>query len=132
MIIKGIISKTSPYSVKETVDRLVVMLTLHDIKIYARIDQQEELQSSQIAALPMEYLLFGSPKHSGPLMVENPLVAIDLPMKIIVWQSDDNEVFVTYNDAVYLSERFGLHEDLTSYLSIHHLLLEQMTASSPN
>ena len=132
MIIKGIISKPSPFSVKETVDRLVVMLTLHGVKIYARIDQQEELQHSQISASPMEYLLFGSPKYCGPLMVENPLVAIDLPMKIIVWQSDEQEVYISYNDADYLRERFGLHKDLTNYLSIHHLLLEQMTVSSPN
>ena len=105
---KGVIIRKSPYIVKETVDRLLAFLQLHDITLYARIDQQTELRKVGQAIAPIEFILFGNPKAGGPVMVENPLAALDLPMKIIVWEDEYKEVWVAYNDAFYIKERYAL------------------------
>ena len=60
---KGIIAQASPYSVSETIDRLVEFLKQHGVTIYARIDQQSEVQKAGREVLPLEFLLFGNSKR---------------------------------------------------------------------
>jgi uncharacterized protein (DUF302 family) len=109
---QGIITRQSPYPVKETIDRLQTFLEQHGATIYARIDQQAEVQKAGMNLLPLEFLLFGNPKAGGPLMVENPLIALDLPLKVIAWQDDQNKVWISYNDGVYIESRYALsHQD---------------------
>jgi len=89
----GVITKPSPYSVKETIDRLQIFLQQHGATIYARIDQQAELQKAGINIPPLEFIMFGNPKAGGPVMVENPIAALDLPLKVIAWE-DDQKMFL--------------------------------------
>jgi uncharacterized protein (DUF302 family) len=119
---KGVITQPSPYSVKETIDRLQAFLLQHGATIYARIDQQVELQKAGINIPPLEFIMFGNPKAGGPFMVENPLVALDLPLKVIAWEDNQKNVFIAYNDALYIEERYSLLHKENSPLDLDNLV----------
>jgi uncharacterized protein (DUF302 family) len=119
---KGIITQPSPYSVKETIDRLQVFLQQHGATIYARIDQQAELQKAGINIPPLEFIMFGNPKAGGPVMVENPVVALDLPLKVIAWEDEKKNVFISYNDVLYIEERYALSHKENSPLNLDNLI----------
>nr|GFA46883.1 hypothetical protein [Tanacetum cinerariifolium] len=84
----------SPYTVPETIDRVQALLLSHGATIYTRIDQQAELRSVGQSIRPLQFLLFGNPRAGGPLLAANPLVALDLPLKIIAWENDQTQVIV--------------------------------------
>jgi uncharacterized protein (DUF302 family) len=62
-------------------------------------------------------LIFGSPKAGTPLMAATPTLAIDLPLKALVWQDDGGKVWVTYNSPEYLQERHGVPADLVKNIA---------------
>jgi len=120
---KGVIIHPSPYSVKETIDRLQAFLQQHGATIYARIDQQDELQKSGQSSPALEFILFGNPKSGGPIMIENPIAALDLPLKVIAWEDDQKKVFIAYNDALYIEERYSLLHNANSPLNLDNLIV---------
>jgi uncharacterized protein (DUF302 family) len=119
---KGIIISPSPYSVKETIDSLQAFFQQHGVTIYARIDQQAELQKAGQTITPLEFILFGNPKAGGPIMADNPLAALDLPLKIIAWENEKQEVFIAYNDALYIEDRYALTHNPASPLNLTNLI----------
>ena len=119
---KGVKIYPSTYPVKETIDRLQAFLQQHGATIYARIDQQAEVQKAGQNLGPLEFILFGNPKAGGPLMVENPLVALDLPLKVIAWEDKEKKVWVAYNNASYIEERYNLSHNENSPLNLDPLI----------
>jgi len=119
---KGVIIHPSPYPVKETIDRLVTFLQQHGATIYARINQQDELQKTGQKIPPLEFLLFGNPKAGGPIMIENPVAALDLPLKVIAWEDDQMYVYVAYNEQQYIEERYSLLHKENSPLNLGNLI----------
>ena len=119
---KGVIIHPSPYPVKETIDRLVTFLLQHGATIYARINQQDELQKTGQKIPPLEFLLFGNPKAGGPIMIENPVAALDLPLKVIAWEDDQMNVYVAYNEQQYIEERYSLLHKENSPLNLGNLI----------
>lgn len=124
MSTKGIIVRASPYPVKETIDRLQGFLRQHDITVYARINQQDELRKTGQTIAPLEFILFGKPEAGGPVMVENRLAALDLPLKIIAWEDDQQKVWIAYNEANYIAERFSLSAAVTAPLDPGQLIMK--------
>jgi uncharacterized protein (DUF302 family) len=119
---KGVIIHPSEYPVKETIDRLQAFLRQHGATIYARIDQQAELQKTGQSIPPIEFIMFGNPKAGGPIMIANPVAALDLPLKIIAWEDDQKNVFVAFNDAAYIEERYSLPYNTNSPLNLANLV----------
>lgn len=119
---KGVVIIPAPYSVKETMDHLETFLRQHGATIYARIDQQAELKSTGQNISPLEFLLFGNPKAGGAIMAANPLTALDLPLKVIAWEDAQQKVWIAYNDASYIEERYSLPHDPHSPLNIGNLI----------
>jgi len=118
----GVTVSKSQYSVKETINRLQAALEQHNVTIYARIDQQEELQRAGQVIPPLEFLMFGNPKAGGPVMMENPIAALDLPLKVIAWQNEQQIVHVAYNDAAYIKNRYALSAGVTALLDLDALI----------
>jgi uncharacterized protein (DUF302 family) len=114
----GVITRPSNYSVKETIDRIQHFLQAQGVTIYARIDQQSEVTNAGLHLSPLEFILFGKPKAGGPLMIENPLSALDLPLKIIAWEDQQHKVWLAYNDAAYVRERYNLPEAISAPLNL--------------
>jgi uncharacterized protein (DUF302 family) len=78
--------------------------------------------------VPSKLLIFGTPKAGTPLMLAAPSVAIDLPLKILVWQDDQGKVWVSFNSPEYLKERHGLPEDLLQNISVVETLAMKAAA----
>jgi uncharacterized protein (DUF302 family) len=124
----GIISQPSPYSVTETIDRLEAVLQAKGITIFARIDQQAEAEKVGLSLRPTQLLLFGSPKAGTPLMVAEPTIALDLPLKVLAWEVADSKVWLSYNDPNYLRQRFSLPDELVKNIAVIASLIEQTLA----
>jgi uncharacterized protein (DUF302 family) len=122
----GIISQPSPYSVTETIDRLAAFLQAKGITIFARIDQQIEAEKVGLSLLPTQLLLFGNPQAGTPLMVAEPTIALDLPLKILAWEAADGKVWLSYNDPNYLKQRFSLSDELVMNIAVIAPLIEQI------
>jgi len=90
----GIVSQPSPYSVTESIDRLVTILQSKGITIFARIDQQVEAEKVGLSLRPTQLLLFGNPQAGTPLMVAEPTIALDLPLKVVAWEAADGKVWL--------------------------------------
>ncbi|WP_199349942.1 DUF302 domain-containing protein [Nostoc flagelliforme] len=115
---KGIISQLTQYSVPVTIDRLEAVLQVKGITIFARIDQQAEAEKVGLSLCPTQLLLFGNPKAGTSLMVAEPTIALDLPLKLLAWQATDGKVWVSYNDPNYLKQRFSLSDELVKNIAI--------------
>ena len=118
----GIVIRSNQYTVKETIDRLVVFLQQQGATIYARINQQSEVHNAGLKIDPLELILFGNPRAGGLVMIENPIAAIDLPLKIIVWEDEKNKVWLAYSDGVYIEDRYSLPSALMGLLDLEPLI----------
>ena len=118
----GVIIHKSPYSVKRSVDLLQKFILQHGGTIYNRIDQQLEVYNAGQVLFPLEFLLFGNPKQGGILMKDNPLLALDLPLKIIVWEDNDHNVWIAYNAASYLENRYSITHRPDSALNLDKMI----------
>lgn len=104
----GLVSKPSPYSVPETMDRLVAVLQSRGMTVFARIDHAAEARKVGLALQPTQLLVFGNPKGGTPLMAAAPTVAIDLPFKALAWEDAEGKVWLGYNAPSYLKDRHGI------------------------
>lgn len=127
---KGIITKPVPYSVRKTIDKLQALIHANGATIYARIDQQAELQKAGITIRPLEFLMFGNPAAGGKLMQEDPTMALDLPLKVIAYEDAQQQVWLAYNAATYLQERYALEPDNNSPLNLDKLVNKFLDNSS--
>ncbi|OUL28404.1 hypothetical protein BV372_24855 [Nostoc sp. T09] len=121
----GIINQLSPYAVTETIDRFVAILQAKGITVFARIDQQAEAEKVGLSLCPTQLLLFGNPKAGTPLMVAEPTIALDLPLKVLAWEATDGKVWLSYNDPNYLKQRFSLCDELVKNIAIIAPLIHQ-------
>src|SRR5215467_7706611 len=93
----GMVHVRSHYSVPKTLERLEAALRAHGLNIFGRVDHSGEAEKAGLAMRPTQVLIFGSPKVGTPLMVAAPTLAIDLPLKALVWEDAAGEVWLSYN-----------------------------------
>ncbi|MDN3656127.1 DUF302 domain-containing protein [Ferruginibacter paludis] len=119
---KGVTIHKSKFGVKETIDKLQSFLQQHGATIYVRINQQAEANKSGLHLLPLEFILFGNPAAGGLLMIDNPLVALDLPLKVIAWEDDKKDVWLAYNKSGYIKDRYSLPDIPNSPLVLDNII----------
>ena len=102
---EGIVAKPSAFSVKTTIDRLEAVFKKKGIRIFARINHAAAAKSIGRELQPSELLIFGTPKIGTPLMQENIVVGIDLPLKALAYEDSKGQVFLVYNHPGYLARR---------------------------
>ncbi len=115
---EGIVSKPSSHSVEETVARLTGLLQAKGVTLFALVDHSGEAAKVGMSMPPTKLLIFGSPKAGTPLMLAAPSAALDLPLKILVWQDAGAKVWVTYNSPAYLQQRHGLPAELLANIAV--------------
>ena len=113
----GIIDLPGNHSVPETVERLQSLLNAKGIKVFARIDQAAEARAAGLTMRPMVLVIFGDPKAGTPLLSRYTSIAMDLPLKALVWEDTDGKVWVSYNTPEYLRERHGFPEELLANIA---------------
>jgi uncharacterized protein (DUF302 family) len=109
MVGNGIVDLACRRSVAETVDRLESSLTGKGIKVFARLDQAGKAKAVGLTMRPMVLLIFGDPKAGTPLMILHPSLAMDLPLKALVWEAADGRVWLSYNSPEFLQQRHRLN-----------------------
>jgi uncharacterized protein (DUF302 family) len=127
--IPGFVSKLSPHSVPETIQRLSALLKSKGVAIFALIDHSGEAEKAGLKMRPTQLLIFGNPKGGTPLMLAAPSTAIDLPLKALVWEDADGKVWLSYNSPDYLQQRHGFPADLEKNIAAIGPLLAQAVAN---
>jgi uncharacterized protein (DUF302 family) len=114
----GIVCKTSNHSVDETLENLKSILQAKGVTIFAIVDHSGEAQKAGLTMRPTKLVIFGNPKGGTPLMLASPSAAIDLPLKILIYEDAQSTVQVCYNTPEYLQQRHGLPQDLLPNIAI--------------
>ena len=114
----GMVDVPSNHSVDETVAKLKGILQAKGITLFIVIDHSGEAAKVGMKMPPTKLLIFGNPKGGTPLMLAAPSVAIDLPLKILVWQDTQGKVWVSYNSPEYLQRRHGLPQNLVQNIAV--------------
>lgn len=109
----------SKFSSKETADRLVAELDKSGIKLAARIDHAAAAKAAGMDMPPAEVVMFGNPKLGTPLMLAQPTVAIDLPMKVLIWQDPAGKVKIGYVAPAIMKQRHQLsgHDEIVKTMT---------------
>ena len=121
----GIIHLSSPHSVSETLARLETIVQSKGIPILALIDHSGDAAKAGFSMRPTQLLIFGNAKAGTPLMIASPGVAIDLPLKALVWQDADEKVWLSYNSPDYLKQRHRLPDNLMQNIAGIKLICEE-------
>lgn len=115
---KGIIDTPSNHSVDETVEKLKGILQAKGVALFALVDHSGEAEKVGMRMRPTKLLIFGSPKAGTPVMLAAPSSAIDLPLKMLIWEDAERKVWVTYNSPAYLQERHSLPPELLQNIGV--------------
>ena len=124
----GIVTITSRLSVDEPVRKLEAILAEKGINLFAVIDHGGEAEKAGMRMRPTKLVIFGNPKAGTPLMLASPGIAIDLPLKILIWEGADGVVRVSYNSPSYLQTRYHVPADLIPNIAAIEALAKEIAA----
>jgi uncharacterized protein (DUF302 family) len=126
----GLISKPSNHSVQETIERFEGAIKARGANgwmVFTEIDHAAAAAQNGLTLKPRTLIVFGNPKLGTKPMEGVPTLAIDLPLKALVWQDDQNKVWLTYNSGIYLMSyvypRHGLAMSAENAKTIDQVLM---------
>ena len=103
----GLIETKSAHNAADTATRLVAAIETRKLTLFARIDHAAGAKKIDKTLRPTEVFIFGNPNGRTPLMECAQSMGIDLPLKMLVWQTADGSVMLGYNDPAWLAKRHG-------------------------
>jgi uncharacterized protein (DUF302 family) len=130
--VKGLTTLPAGRGVTETLDRLESVAKERGLTIFARINFSADARRAGLKLRPCELLILGSPKAGTPLMAATPTLAIDLPLKVLAWEDEDGQVWVSYNTPAYLQERHRFPPELLKNIAPLGALVEAVVAADEN
>ena len=122
----GIIDTPSNHSVDETVEKLKSILRDKGTNLFALIDHSGEAEKAGMKMPPTKLLVFGNPKGGTPVMLAAPSIAIDLPLKVLVWEDSRGKTWLSYNSPEYLKKRHGVPDDLVKNITVVGALVQKV------
>ena len=105
---EGLTTIASGFGPKETMDRLEAEVVAKGMKVFARIDHAAGAAEVGLTLRPTELIIFGNARGGTPLMQSVQTAAIDLPLKVLVWQDAANETRLSYNEPSWIAQRHGV------------------------
>jgi uncharacterized protein (DUF302 family) len=126
--VNAITTKLSSRSVSDTVTRMVNILNAKGVKLFAVIDQRAEAQAAGLELRETTLVIFGNPAAGTPVMAAVPMAALDLPLKVLVWD-DDGQTKVSYTSTAELADRYQLSADLAGNLAAIDALTTALVAA---
>ena len=123
-----VITKLSPLPVAATVTRLTDLIGAKGMRLFAVIDQRAEAQQAGLDLRDTVLVMFGSPAAGTPVMDAAPLSALDLPLKVLVWEDGKGVVSVSYNSPESMTEKYGLDGSLRAPFDAIESIVEAMLA----
>jgi uncharacterized protein (DUF302 family) len=125
----GVVTKSSPRSVGDTVARFLEILGSKGVKVFAVIDQRAEARAVGLDLRETTLIIFGNPAAGTGVMVATPLAALDLPLKVLVWAEPDQGTFVSYTATTALADRYGLGPESVAALEVVNGLTDALVAA---
>lgn len=133
MTISGLKTSLSGYGPSETLNRILAAVEQLGMTVLARVDHSAAAAKVGMELRPTEVILFGNPKAGTPLMQDAQTMGIDLPLKILVWQDDQNRTWVAFNDPFWLAGRHAVVEGAVPILEkMAKALAKIVDATSPS
>jgi uncharacterized protein (DUF302 family) len=121
----GLVDIPSSRSVNETVEKLKGILQAKSITLFALVDHSGEAEKAGMKMRLTKLFIFGSPKAGTPVMLAAPSSAIDLPLKILIWEDAQGKAWVTYNSPAYKQKRHGIPLELLPSISVIETLAKK-------
>jgi uncharacterized protein (DUF302 family) len=128
MTVEGIVTKRSPYSAPETLARLLGLISERGLVLFAIVDHSGAARQAGMQLRETKLVIFGSPAGGTPAMDASPTLALELPLKVLIWK-DDEAVRLSYTSPVQLAERFGLSAELAAPLDGIEAIAEAVVVS---
>ena len=125
----GVVTKPSPLTVAGTTARLVDLLAAKGIRLFMVIDQSAEARQVGLELRDTTLVIFGNPAAGTPVMAAAPMSALDLPLKVLVWD-DGGQTKVSYYAPAALAARHGFGPDLQKNLAAIDALTDALVASA--
>ncbi|MDY0344432.1 MAG: DUF302 domain-containing protein [Lentimicrobium sp.] len=125
----------SDFSVAESAKRMVAQIEKEGWHLFTHIDHAKEAKLKGLPLRPTELILFGNPEIGTLLMQDQQISAIDLPMKLLVWEDEAGQVYIAYNNLAWLKKRHGLKDNETMdkiTLVIEHICKAGSTNTTEN
>jgi uncharacterized protein (DUF302 family) len=119
---------TTDVSVKEILDRIEENLKKKGVTVFARINHGEAARQVQLSLPDEEVLIFGNPQVGTALMVENPSIGIELPLKIVAWR-ENQKTHVAFQNLEVLAEMFHLQKSLPVIKTLSTFMQNLVTSS---
>ena len=94
------------------------MLNAKRVTLFALVDHSGEAEKAGMKMRPTKLLIFGSPNAGTPVMLAAPSIAIDLPLKVLVWEDRSRNVWVSYNTPAYLQKRHNVPDELMQNIAL--------------
>jgi uncharacterized protein (DUF302 family) len=113
----GVVTKTSASRVPATLERLQAVVEEMGLMVFVLVDHSGEAARAGLSMPDTKLLIFGSPAAGTPIMQAAPLAALDLPLKVLVWENPAGGSFVSYVDPAYLATRHQLTDDLAARIA---------------
>lgn len=118
----GVSTRNSHWPVAITVERLLDAIGERGMTVFATIDQRAAAEAAGLQLRDTVLVIFGSPVAGTPVMDAVPLAALDLPLKLLIWD-DAGQSRVSYLRPDALAARYGLPPSLAAPLAgIEHLV----------
>jgi uncharacterized protein (DUF302 family) len=124
-----IVTKLSALPVAGTVARLTGLIEAKGMRLFAVIDQSAEARQAGLTLRDTVLVVFGSPAAGTPVMDAVPLAALELPLKVLIWD-DGGQTKVTYQSPAALAGRYGIPADLAGNLAGINALTDAVVASA--
>jgi uncharacterized protein (DUF302 family) len=125
----GIITKHSSTSVTETVDRLRRLMGDRGFTVFNVIDHSGVAERAGVQMPESKLVMFGKPTVGAAVMVAAPLAALDIPLKVLVWEDGNGAVSVSYNSPGFLAERYHLEGALRAPFDAVESIVEAVSGS---
>src|SRR5690348_17967034 len=122
-----VVTKLSPHPVADTVSKLTGILSAQGIRLFAAIDQSAEARQAGLSLRETTLVIFGNPAAGTPVMAAAPLAALDLPLKVLVWD-DGRQTKVSYYAPAEIAARHGLGPGLEKSLAAIDALTDALVA----
>src|SRR5215470_20164862 len=122
----GVITVQSRFSANETIERLLATIAEKNLTVFARVDHAAGAASVGLSLRTTELVIFGSPKGGTPLMQDQQLAGIDLPLKALIWEDAERRTWLSYNDPAWIAQRHSLGSRSSSPVTAMTNLLRQI------
>jgi len=130
MAVEGLVTLSSAFTAVETLRRLRAAIEAAGMTLFADIDQAAAARAVALDMAPTDLVIFGNARAGTPLMNQTPTVGIDLPLKVLVWEDPDGQVWLAYNDPTWFAERHALSPQTAPAIAAMSRGLSQLAAAA--